>query len=88
MSDEEELPEYQYEEYVVDEWEDWLKPFSPHQLNTLPKLLYLPSPKLTTYQVYQTRWREFTPNVSSLPVGNGTEDIPSFVEDEPQEVYN
>ena len=62
MSDEEELPEYQYEEeYLVEEWEDWLKPFSPpppHHLHHLPPLLHVPSPILTLYEVEKCRWKE------------------------------
>lgn len=58
MSDEEELPEYQEfeeegadEDYIVDEWEDWLKPFSLLQeYQCVPPLVHLTSPALTEHQ--------------------------------------
>nr|XP_045603952.1 protein virilizer homolog [Procambarus clarkii] len=57
ISDEEDLPEYQYEEeWLVDEWEDWLKPFSPNQFQMF-ELQYLVSPTLTDYQVEYQRWK-------------------------------
>ncbi|XP_042220163.1 protein virilizer-like isoform X2 [Homarus americanus] len=57
ISDEEELPEYQYEEeWLVDEWEDWLKPFNPSQFQMVG-LQYLVSPTLTDYQVECQRWK-------------------------------
>lgn len=56
-SDEEELPEYQYEEeWLVDEWEDWLKPFNPSHFHML-ELHYLVSPTLTDFEVEYQRWK-------------------------------
>uniref|UniRef100_A0A6A7FSB1 Protein virilizer-like n=2 Tax=Hirondellea gigas TaxID=1518452 RepID=A0A6A7FSB1_9CRUS len=58
MSDEEELPEYQEceedageEEYIVEEWEDWLKPYSLLQeFQCVAPLVQLSSPALTQHQ--------------------------------------
>ncbi|KAK7060094.1 hypothetical protein SK128_024220, partial [Halocaridina rubra] len=57
MSDEEELPEYQYEEeWLVEEWEDWLKPFSPSHFQ-MTELCYLLSPTLTDFQIDFQHWK-------------------------------
>lgn len=60
ISDEEELPEYQYEEeWIIEEWEDWLKPFTlpPAPLIHLTGLQYLPNPTITPLHVEYNRWR-------------------------------
>ena len=59
MSDEEELPEYQEfeeegaeEEYIVEEWEDWLKPYSLLQeFQCVPPLVHLTNPAITGHQI-------------------------------------
>lgn len=57
MSDEEELPEYQEfeeegveEEYIVEEWEDWLKPFTLLEFQCVAPSVRLTSPALTHFQ--------------------------------------
>ena len=58
MSDEEELPEYQYEEeWLIEEWEDWLKAFNPSQFQMGRELHHLVSPTLTPHQVDYQRWQ-------------------------------
>lgn len=57
MSDEEELPEYQYEEeWLMEEWEDWLKPFTSNQFH-MQELQYLVSPTITEYQLEYEKWK-------------------------------
>ncbi|KAB7494404.1 Protein virilizer-like protein [Armadillidium nasatum] len=52
MSDEDDLPEYQYvEDYLIDEWEDWIKPFSPQDVVELPELLVISQPMKTPYEL-------------------------------------
>ncbi|KAF2359743.1 Virilizer N-terminal [Trinorchestia longiramus] len=58
MSDEEELPEYQEfeeesaeEEYIVEEWEEWQKPYSVlEEFQFVAPLVHLCSPALTSHQ--------------------------------------
>lgn len=57
MSDEEELPEYQYEEeWIIDEWEDWLRPLALDPLPLDPPK-YLVSPVVTEFQQALERCR-------------------------------
>lgn len=57
MSDEEDIPEYPYtEEWLMEEWEDWLKPFSQDQFH-LMEMNHLVSPILTEYQVEHQKWK-------------------------------
>ncbi|XP_068224412.1 protein virilizer isoform X3 [Palaemon carinicauda] len=57
MSDEEDLPEDQYEEeWFVEEWEDWLKPFTPSHFQ-MGELGYLLSPTLTDFQIDYQHWK-------------------------------
>lgn len=57
MSDEEDIPEYPYtEEWLMEEWEDWLKPFSQDQFH-LMEMNHLVSPTLTEYQVEHQKWK-------------------------------
>ena len=68
MSDEEELPEYQYEdEWVIEEWEDWLRPLT---LDTLPLEApkHLVSPTVTEFEVALERCKvEGTDSEEELP---------------------
>lgn len=60
MSDEDDLPEYQYEEdYLVEEWEDWIKPFSPQDVVELPELIVIGRPYYTPYQIEANLWKTY-----------------------------
>ena len=59
MSDEDDLPEYQYDDdFIIEEWEDWVKPFIAQDLQQLPSLKYFSNPTTTNYQRELEIWKK------------------------------
>ena len=52
MSDDDDLPEYQYEEeFIIEEWEDWVKPFVAHDVVEFEELRYFKNPTNSSFMV-------------------------------------